>query len=372
MAPAVSQNVSVVGIGRLGLTYALCLEQAGHHVVGMDVIPSYVDLINAKTLSVGEPHISEMLKNSKNFRATTSLREALNFADLCFIVVSTAIGTEGYDFSMMTELFKQINELKISNKHLVINSTVFPGYVQNTARALLPDCTNVTVSYNPPFVAQGEIVKGLVTPDMVLIGQANDEVGDLIEGFHRSMHQNTPHIARVSVESAEITKLGLNCYVTAKVAFANLIGDIADSTPGANKWDILSAIGQDSRVGPKYLRPGYGFGGPCFVRDNRALADYADQIGIDPVTFRATDTANLQHADYMARQFIEMDLDEYVFEDVSYKPNCPVKILYSSHKLMVAKLVAEQGKKVTIVDVQSVIDEVRAEHGDLFNYAVME
>ncbi len=340
VAPCISQNISVVGIGRLGLSYALCLEQVGHHVIGVDIDPHYIEQINEKTLCVGEPGINEMLRSSQNFRATTSLREAMDFADTCFIVVSTTIGTEGYNFTALEEALKAINALKVAKKHLVINSTLFPGFVHNRARALLSDCTDITLSYNPPFIAQGEIVKGLVTPDMVLIGQDSEEAGDIIESFHRSLHQNEPHIARMSVESAEITKLALNCYVTAKVAFANIVGDIADETPGANKYDILNAIGSDSRVGSKYLRPGYGFGGPCFVRDNLALADYADLVGIDPVTFRATDAANDQHAEYMANQFIEMDLEEYVFEDVSYKPNCPVKIIYASQKLAVARLIA--------------------------------
>ena len=81
--------------------------------------------------------------------------------------------------------------------------------------------------------------------------------------------------------------------------------------------------------------------------------------------------ANDQHAFYMAEQLIAQDLEEYVFEDVSYKPNCPVKIIYASQKLAVARHVAEQGKKVTIVDVQSVIDEVKALYGELFAYVVL-
>lgn len=369
--PLCAHNISVIGVGRLGLSYALTLEGAGHHVLGVDVHPGYIASLNDKTLEVSEPGINQLLRESQNFSATTSLKEALDFADIYLIVVSTTIGTEGYNFEGLNALLAEINGHKVSNKHIVFHSTLFPGYIQNTAKPLLADCTNVTLSYNPAFIAQGEIIKGLVTPDMVLIGQASEEAGDLIESIQHSICRNSPHIARMSVESAEIAKLSLNCYVTGKVAFANLVGDIADETPGANKFDILNAIGFDSRVGSKYLRPGYGFGGPCFVRDNRALADYADQIGIEPTTFRATDTVNDQHARHMAEQLVAQNLEEYVFEDVSYKPNCPVKIIYASPKLAVAKHVAEQGKKVIIVDVQSVINEVRALYGELFTYVVL-
>jgi len=370
ISPLLSHDISVIGVGRLGLTYALCLERAGHNVLGNDVYQDYVNMLNQKILRVGEPGINEMLMQSKNFRATTSLDETLNFSDIILIVLATTRGTEGYQFDDLTALFKEINTRKVSNKHLVIQSTVSPGYIRNVASPLLSDCTDVTLSYNPPFIAQGEIVKGLVNPDMVLIGQATEEVGDMLESLHRSIVQNDPHIARVSIESAEITKLALNCFVTSKVAFANLVGDIADETPGADKFEILKAVGCDSRIGSKYITPGYGFGGPCFVRDNRALADYAESIGIDPVTFRATDTANDAHAVYMAQKLLEQDLAEYVFTDISYKPNCPVKIIYASQKLAVARLLAEQGRAVTIVDVPSVIAEVKAIYGDLFTYRI--
>ena len=367
--PVISENISVIGIGRLGLTYALCLERGGHQVLGVDLDPNYIESLNQKTLRIQEPCINEMLRKSQNFRATTSLKEGLDFADIYLIVVSTTIGTEGYDFDALSSLLTQINDYQVANKHLVIHSTVFPGYTKGTALGLLSDCTNITLSYNPPFIAQGEIVKGLITPDLILIGEGSKEGGDLIQSLHQSMCENTPQIARMSVESAEITKLALNCFVTNKIAFANLVGDIADETPGADKYAILRAIGADSRIGSKYLLPGYGFGGPCFVRDNQALADYGDLIGIEPVTFRATDRANDQHTLYMAQKFLDQNLDEYVFEDVSYKPNCPVKILYASQKLAVARLLAEAGRSVIIVDEQSVIDELRGLYGDLFYYS---
>lgn len=369
--PSLADNITVFGVGRLGLCYALNLANAGHQVLGVDVYPGYIDSLNAKTLSVPEPGINEMLRGCQNFQATTSLKEGLDFADIYMIVVSTTIGTEGYNFDALNALLAEINAHKVKNKHLVIHCTLFPGYIQNSALPLLADCTNITLSYNPPFIAQGEINKGLVTPDMILIGQASKEAGDLIEGLHRSICKNAPHIARMAVESAEITKLALNCFVTSKIAFANLVGDIADETPGADKYEILRAVGLDSRVGSKYLTPGFGFGGPCFVRDNRALADYADLIGIAPLTFRATDAANDQHACHMAQQLIDLGLEEYVFEDVSYKPNCPVKIIYASPKLAVAKQVAERGMRVVIVDQQSVIDEVQAIYGDLFSYSAL-
>ena len=96
-------------------------------------------------------------------------------------------------------------------------------------------------------------------------------------------------ICRMSPESGEICKLASNCFRTTKISFANLIGDIADRTPGADKHDICRALGRDTSIGPKCLRPGFGFGGPCYPRDNRALAQYAASVGIRATIPEATD-----------------------------------------------------------------------------------
>jgi UDPglucose 6-dehydrogenase len=374
MMPAaiLAENITVIGIGRLGICIALSLEKAGYNVLGVDVFPDYVKRVNDKTFVSTEPFVTEYLRNSTNFRATTSLKEALEFSDIYLIAVQTTTGVDTYDYRLVSKLLKEINSIGVSNKHIVMCSTVFPGFAKEHAAPLLSSCSNITLSYNPPFIAQGDIMNGYRRPDMVLIGEGSKEAGDLLESLYRSMCPPTSHIARMSVESAELGKLALNCFVTAKIAFANLVGDIADETPGADKFAILGAIGKDQRVGTKCLLPGYGFGGPCFPRDNRALARYASLMGIEPALFRATDQVNDLHAEYMARKFLDQDLEEYVFEDICYKPNSPVKIIDASQKLLVAKLVAEKGKKVTIIDSEGAIVQVKAKHGDLFNYVIRE
>jgi len=190
----------------------------------------------------------------------------------------------------------------------------------------------------------------------------------LLEGIYQHSTANKPKIHRMSPESAEITKLGVNCFVTTKVAFANMIGDMATKTKGASATDILSAIGDDSRVGSKYLKPGYGFGGPCFPRDNRALGNYAKIIGVEPIIPSATDYSNQFHAKFMAQQFLKENKDEYLFEDVAYKEKCPVAIIEESQKLYVALLLAKAGKKVTIKDRAEIIRLVQMEHGNIFHY----
>ena len=109
-----------------------------------------------------------------------------------------------------------------------------------------------------------------------------------------------------------------------------MIGDTANRTPNADAEAILQAVGSDSRIGLKYIRPGYGFGGPCFPRDNRALGNYIRSVGLEPLIPSSTDESNKQHARVMADAFLEQGLDVYKFSDVCYKSNCPVPIIEES------------------------------------------
>lgn len=363
-------NITVFGIGRLGLCVALSLEKAGHHVMGIDISQEYVNSLNTKQFSSSEPLVSQYLKESKNFHASTHIKDGIAFSDLYFICVSTTYGEDAYDFSQLENLLCSFNSYKVANKHIIINSTLFPGYIQEKAINLLHDCSNISISYNAPFIAQGNIIQGFTNPDMVLIGEANPQVGNILENIYTNMCKNNPYIARMSVESAEIAKLALNCFVTMKIAFANLIGDISDSANNADKKAILRAIGYDKRIGLNCLKPGYGFGGPCFPRDNRGLGRFAKTKNIKPLLFEATDEVNKRHTLFMAKKLIERNQDEYIFRDVSYKPNSPVKILDESQKLAVAKIVAEQGKKVIIIDCIDVINKLQNQYGDLFHYQV--
>ena len=152
-----------------------------------------------------------------------------------------------------------INAKKVANKHIVIGCTVIPGYIEGTGKYLIQDCPDTTLSYHPEFIAQGDIMNGTLRPDMALIGEGSKAAGDVLEEMNIRMTESKPAICRMSPASAEITKLSINCFVTMKVSYANMIGDIADRSPGANKHDILNAVGSDSRVGKKcvcfrYLR----------------------------------------------------------------------------------------------------------------------
>jgi len=371
-SPQDLKKISIIGLGRLGLCTALVFERKGYDILGVDLFPEYCDLINKRTFKSSEPRVEEFLQNAKNLKAVTSMDEALAWSDVVFILVDTPTGVseKSYDHSKLSRVLSSINDKKVKNKHVIICCTVLPGYIATVGRYLLRDCENTTLSYNPEFIAQGTIIPNFLNPDMVLIGEGSKEIGDILESIYHKVVDNKPTICRMSPESAEITKLSINCFITMKISYCNMIADIADKSIGANKFDILNAVGHDSRVGTKCLKPGYGFGGPCFPRDNRALYWYAKSVGVDALLSTSTDQYNKIHAKTMVEEFLKQNKDVYVFEDVTYKEPCAVPIIEESQKLFVAKLLHDAGKKILIKDRADVIKEVQREYGSIFDYEI--
>ena len=363
------KNVSVIGIGKLGLCFALTLEKAGYRVLGVDVNSKYVDQINNKTFISVEPNVNEYLEKSNNFRATTSLEEAINFSDILFVLVATPSLSNGkYNHEALDSVAKQLMELPkpISKKQFIIGCTVMPKYTDELAKKL--SFYNYDISYNPEFIAQGSIINDQLKPDMILIGEANKESGDIIEQIYRDMCINKPCIERMTPLSAEITKIALNCFLTTKISFANMIGDIAVQS-GADYEVILRAIGNDSRIGAKYLKYGFGFGGPCFPRDNRALHIFSDEIGYDAKISKLVDPANQYHLDFQVKRFIETHKDKsspIVMDSVTYKPN--IDIIEESQQLLFAVNLAKSGFNVVIKETMRVIEKIKILYSNLFKY----
>mmetsp|Transcript_10664 Transcript_10664/g.15912 ORF Transcript_10664/g.15912 Transcript_10664/m.15912 type:complete len:403 (+) Transcript_10664:106-1314(+) len=371
--PGSRGKVTVIGIGRLGLCWALNLERVGYDVVGVDIFPSYVESINDKALKSSEPRVEELLKQSKCFRATLNLKEGVDHSDCLYLLVQTPStgGKRHYDTSYVARVLNKLNSWKVSNKHIIIGCTVLPTYCDRVAKLLIKDCTNCTINYNPEFIAQGDIINGQLYPDIVLIGEGSEESGKMIAEHAEHIALNKPKIKRMSCAGAEISKLSINCFVTTKISFANMIGDICDQTPGADKFAVLNAVGGDSRIGTKYLRPGFGYGGPCFPRDNIALGGYATSVGVDAKISKATDAYNRYHTQRQAQELLETKKESFVISDVAYKEKCPVPIIEESQKLEIAQFLAKNGRKVTISDRPNIVQKVKETYGTLFNYSDM-
>jgi UDP-glucose 6-dehydrogenase len=171
--------------------------------------------------------------------------------------------------------------------------------------------------------------------------------------------------------SAELAKVGLNCSVTAKISMANTIGDVAVRL-GADPDLVLEAIGSDSRIGNKYFKYGFGYGGPCFPRDNRAFIRSASQVGIDAHMNIACDKTNKDHLKYQIENFCKKNKkeDPVLITDVSYKKG--FNMIEESQQLEFALGLARLGYDVTIKECTEVVQNVWLEYGDVFKYEVIK
>ena len=165
---------------------------------------------------------------------------------------------------------------------------------------------------------------------MVLIGEANPLIGHTLERIYRKISPDAK-ICRMTPESAEICKLASNCFRTMKIAFANAIGDIVDATP-ACKTEITEALKQDKSIGSICMTPVTRTAVRVIRRDNKAMAQYARQIGAHAGLFAATDESNEAHTDRMANDLMQIHKKKYIFSDVAYKPKCAVPMIDHSAK----------------------------------------
>ena len=284
------QQISVVGLGKLGLCMAACIAAKGFKVIGVDVDESRIRQLSAGECPIAEKDLPELLRRVReNLRFTTDVNDAVRNSAATFIVVATPSDPSG-SFSnqyLMAAVGAIADSLKAKSTphYVVVTSTVMPGTTGGPVRSLIEArsgkrCgSDVGLAYNPEFIALGTVVRDFQNPDFILAGQSDDATGDFLERFYRQVCDNNPPVARMNLISAEIAKLSLNCYVTMKISFANTLAEVCEKSPGANIDAITSGIGIDRRIGLPYLKGGLGFGGPCFPRDNQAFAAYAQQVG---------------------------------------------------------------------------------------------
>lgn len=362
------EKITVIGIGRMGLCFALVLEKAGYNVIGLDVVKDYVVKINSKKINSPEPNVNKYLEESSNFKATTDLKEAVTFSDTIFIMLRTGNLLNGkYDHCYVEKLLEDLEKLGKfeSLKDIIMCSNVCPGYSDEIQKRFKD--LNYVISFNPEWIAQGKIIHDFENPDMVVIGEADERSGNKIEKIHNNICFSNPKICKMDRLSAEIAKIGLNSFLTVKIAYANMLGDMAIKS-GVDPIPILNTLHSDSRISEKYLQYGFGYGGPCFPRDTKAFVYYGNKIGLRPNIIESVMKANKNHVDFQVDQFIKNNdkTKPVIIDSVTYKKG--TIIIEESQQLLFAVKLAKNGYKVVINECPDIVKQVKELYGDLFSY----
>ena len=333
--------VSVVGLGQLGLCLAACFAEKGFDTIGVDLEERVVNSVNSGVSPIVEPGLGELISKlgGTKLRATLSHKEAIGETDVTFVVVATPSNPDGsfsnrYVEAALGSLSTAFRESEKKYHLFVISSTVVPGSTEGSFIPLIEKVSrrklnaDFGVCYDPDFVALGEVIKGYLRPELVVIGESSKRAGDQVEAIRRRVCENEPHIARMSIVSAEIAKVSLNSYITLKISFANMLANICEEIPGADVDAITEAIGVDKRISPYYFRGGLSFGGTCFPRDTGAFIAVADQYGNDADLIKAVEKVNKyqdQHlVDVVMRHVATLESRTVGILGLSFKPNTPV------------------------------------------------
>ena len=358
-------KIGIIGAGRLGITFALLCEKNGYDVIVSDVREDYVFNLNQRICITNEPLIQSMLLDAKNFSATTNNIEVIENSDIIFTFVATPSTLDGnYDTTRVFEVvadFYTASSLNIPlyEKKFIVGCTTNPGDVEQVQTRL--NMFNIQVAYNPEFIAQGEIVKGLEQSDIVLIGTEYTELANDLIGIYNKI-QTTPVNAYVmSPKAAEITNIGINCFLTTKISYANMMGDIMIKAGVQNEIDmVLSAIGGDSRVGKKYLKYGFGFGGPCLPRDNRALGHFAKNLGVELNLPLTVDNFNKEHANFIKDYYIQKNPDKtvpFVMDYITYKKG--TDILEESQQFQLCIDLLNEGYTLHVIEIDAITNKLQ-------------
>jgi nucleotide sugar dehydrogenase len=358
-------KIGLIGAGRLGLCLALLIEDTGYDVLASDIRPDYVKDLNEKKYNGSEPDINYYLEKANNIHFTTDNIRVISECDIIFTLVATPSLEDGsYDVSAVWKVVEDFKtaakETEVFNKSLVIGCTTNPGDCDQIYEelSLNPDTFGVNVFYNPEFIAQGTIIKDLQNADTVLICGENyinehEHVTTLKKIYKQIQfgYNFNPSIHYMSAKAGEIVKIAINTFLTTKISYANTIGQVLALSDLDDEIDsVLEAIGNDSRIGKKYLKFGFGFGGPCFPRDNRAFASYANQVGVEFNIGQTTDDFNDEHAKFLFTYFTKKNKNNlpFVFPSVAYKKG--TDIIEESQQYRLCLDLLDAGHKVHVLD----------------------
>jgi UDPglucose 6-dehydrogenase len=354
-------SVSVIGLGKLGAPMAACFAARGFTVNAVDLNPQKVDAISRGVPPVHEPGLAELLAESGGrISATKDIEAAVIASDATFVVVATPSEVDG-GFSLRyaipsCESIGRALRTKSAYHVVVITSTVMPGSMGGPIKAALERASgkrcgvDFGLCYNPEFIALGTVIRDFYNPDFLLIGESDARAGDVLSEIYKRTCKNSPAFARMNWINAEITKLSVNTYITTKISYANMLARLCEKLPEADVNVVTDALGLDTRIGAKYLKGAVSYGGPCFPRDNRALAALAARVGASSGLAEATDIFNRAQIKVLAETVKSHRVgdDAVGILGLTYKPNTDV--VEESFGLLLARELSAANVDVVVFD----------------------
>jgi UDPglucose 6-dehydrogenase len=289
-------KISVIGTGYVGLVTGTCLSESGNDVICMDIDEKKIASLNSGVVPIYEPGLEELIKrNTSHGRLsfTTDMAKTVKISDFIFIAVGTPPGEDGsadlkHIISAAKEIGKYMNGYKV-----IINKSTAPVGTADKITAAIKSHTNYKfdVVSNPEFLKEGAAIEDFMKPDRVVIGADNPKAAALMENLYTPLVRKGDRILIMDIRSAEMTKYASNAMLATKISFINEMSIICASL-GADIDNVRKGMGYDRRIGFEFMFPGVGYGGSCFPKDVKALAQTAKEHGVDAKVLKSVEAVN--------------------------------------------------------------------------------
>jgi UDPglucose 6-dehydrogenase len=327
-------RITVIGIGYLGLTHAVCMADLGHQVLAIDVDEDKIAKASRGEAPFYEPGLEPLLRknlDSGRLRFTTSWQDIAEFGEVHFLCVGTPQAPGGSaDLGYVHGATDLLAPHLRTDCLIVGKSTVPVGTARELlarARAAAPAGERVDVAWNPEFLREGYAVQDSLTPDRFVFGVTSDAADELLRRVYVTPLASGIPGLRMDLETAELIKVAANSFLATKISFINVMAEMCEAA-GADVLQLADALGLDERIGRKFLSPGLGFGGGCLPKDIRAFRSTAAELGVDSLVelLSVVDAINLRRRERvteMAREVLGGDLRgrRVAVLGIAFKPN---------------------------------------------------
>lgn len=349
-------QIAVVGTGYVGLVSGVCFAEFGFDVSCIDNNLEKISELKNGRVPIYEPGLDKLLiKNleSKRLKFTSSMQDGVKSADIIFIAVGTPSLPDGSaDLSYIYESVKELAKYVKKNAVLVIKSTVPVGTTRAVKKFLLDLGVDIDVAFNPEFLKEGGAVDDFMRPDRIILGVATEAAKKVLTQVYRPLFVFSVPIVFTNLETAELSKYASNAFLAMKVAFINEIANLCEKCD-ADVNDVALAMGLDKRIGDKFLQAGPGYGGSCFPKDTKALANFAEQFGAKMRIVNETIASNDARREKMIEKILnacdhKIEGKKLAVLGVTFKAN--TDDMRDSPSVEIIKALQNRGAHLTIFD----------------------
>lgn len=346
-------RIGVVGAGYVGLVAGVCLAEMGNDVTVVDRNARRIDMLCNGLVPHYEPGLHELLlRNQKKRRLvfTTNTADAVVGTEAVFMAVGTPPAENGaLDLTELEKAVAEIAEAMDGYRLVVIKSTVPPGTCRGLEELIASRTSHAfDVVSNPEFLKEGCAVNDFMRPDRLIIGARTDAARDRMRRIYAPFFRGGYRIMETDPESSEMIKYASNVMLAARISLINEIAGICQAV-GADVEKVRVGVGLDHRLGEACLHPGLGYGGSCFPKDVRGMAQLADSVGVRAEISHAVDNANRRQ-----REFFLPFVEEEFGADWSGLTFCLLGLAYKPHTddvreapaLALAGMLLERGARV--------------------------